>query len=369
MDEFISKKFRFHAFFSMVFLIYVHGYNLNNRYLLPFSIVEEPLTFTTYTQYLIANGLLRFRIPILFMISAYLYALGDSKPQGERLKKRLRTLLIPYLFWSAFGLLVTYIWQQFPVTAAAVQAAQIDQLGDNRPYTEIGWGGLVVRWLVAPIAFQLWFIRNLLVYNAAYALLLKAVSRIPKLWFGITIFIWLINFALPLVDSEGLLFFTLGIYIQKNGFNIEKPPDWLRPRIWLPVFIVSAVVKSLLAFQFGWGLKAFIILSLLHKVCVFAGLVTVWYGCDRLVRGAMRRSWFVWLTAFSFIIYAMHVPLVNYCTDLIFAYTNHLTFYRMATFLVLPIAILIITILTGALWRRLSPRLYAFTTGGRGFNP
>jgi fucose 4-O-acetylase-like acetyltransferase len=275
MNPFISQKFRFYAFLSMILLVFVHGYNLESRYLVPFSIVEEPLNFTTYLEYLLANGLFRFRIPMLFMISAYLFALHDSKPHGERMKKRLRTLLIPYLCWSAFALLFTFILQQFPLTADVVKSAQIDQFGNNRPYREIGWGGIVVRWLIAPVAFQLWFIRSLLVCNAIYPLLLKAVTKIPKIWFSIISLFWLISFSIPFFESEGLLFFSLGIYIQKNNFNIEQAPSWLNAKIWLPIFLITALVKSWLAFQFGWGVQSFFILSILHKTCVFAGLVTV----------------------------------------------------------------------------------------------
>ena len=64
-----SKKFKFFSFLSMVLLVYVHGYNLQNSYLQPFSTVHEPLTVTTFTEYFLANGLFRFRIPMLFIIS------------------------------------------------------------------------------------------------------------------------------------------------------------------------------------------------------------------------------------------------------------------------------------------------------------
>ena len=138
MNDFISQKFKFYSFISMLLLVFVHGYNLANSYLQPFTVVQEPLTITTFTEYLLANGIFRFRIPMLFIISGYLFAAHDAKPYALRMKKRLRTLGIPYLFWSAFALLLTFLWQQFPVTAQAVSQAQLDQMGDNRPYTEMG---------------------------------------------------------------------------------------------------------------------------------------------------------------------------------------------------------------------------------------
>ncbi len=130
MDRFLSQKFRFYSFISIALLLFVHGYNLQETHLTPFSVVKEQLTFTTFIEYFLANGALRFRIPLLFIISGYIYAIQDKKPYEERIKKRFITLIIPFLIWSAAGLIITYLWQQFPAAAQAVKDAQLDQLGD-----------------------------------------------------------------------------------------------------------------------------------------------------------------------------------------------------------------------------------------------
>jgi fucose 4-O-acetylase-like acetyltransferase len=289
MNNFTSQKFRFYSFLSMFLLVFVHGYNLHDTYLQPFSIVKEHLTITTFTEYFLANGLFRFRIPMLFIISGYLFSLNDQKPYLQRIKKRARTLLIPYLIWSAVALFITFLWQQFPVTAQAVTNAGIDQLGDNRVYTLIGWKGMLTRWTLAPIAFQLWFIRCLFVYNLLYPLLLKAVLKIPKIWFPIVIFLWLVTAGFHFVEGEGLLFFTLGIWICKRNFNIEKTPSFINIKWMAFLFIASCIIKTILAFYFDYNLTSFIILSLLHKTAVFTGLVTMWYGADGLVKFFMQR--------------------------------------------------------------------------------
>ena len=64
----------------MVLLVYVHAFNLQPRYLQPMTLVEAPATWDNVMQYLFANGLLRFRIPILFAISGYLFARRDTWP-------------------------------------------------------------------------------------------------------------------------------------------------------------------------------------------------------------------------------------------------------------------------------------------------
>ncbi|MFY8005186.1 MAG: acyltransferase family protein, partial [Chitinophagaceae bacterium] len=97
ISAFTSSKMRFWSFISMVLLVFVHGYNLNDRYLQPWSTVNEPIGFNSFIQYFLANALFRFRIPLLFIISGYLFALGEGKEtHKQRVKKRLKTLLLPY---------------------------------------------------------------------------------------------------------------------------------------------------------------------------------------------------------------------------------------------------------------------------------
>ncbi len=368
MHELTSLKFRFFSFLSMILLVYVHGYNLNDSYLQPFTLVHEPCTFTAFFEYLTANGLFRFRIPMLFAISGYLFALHDEQPHQSRVLKRIRTLLIPYLFWSGVALIITFIGQQFPVTAQAIYNAQIDQLGDNRLYTEIGWGGLLKRWTLTPVAFQLWFIRVLFVYNLMYPWLKKAVLKAPVLSFSIGVFLWLSMMGLHFIEGEGLLFFSLGIWMCKNQYDTERIPRLLNLKWIAPVFFAGAILKTCLAFYAPPVVGSYLILLLLHKLVVFTGLVTCWYGCNALVQTLMQRRWFVALTSFSFIIYALHVPLVNYLHHLIKPIFHHLPFYRLLDYCILPFITIVLCILTGMILRKGLPRLYGFATGGRGLS-
>lgn len=366
LSPFISQKFRFYAFVSMLLLVYVHGYNLRDSYLQPFTLVQEPLSFTTFFEYLTANGLFRFRIPMLFALSGYLFALGDAQPHGQRVKKRLRTLLLPYLLWSGIALLLTFLLQQFPVTARAVANAQLDQLGDNRPYTEIGLTGMLTRLTLTPIAYQLWFIRVLLVYNLAYPLIRKAVVKAPKIWFPIVTFLWLTMFGLHFIEGEGLLFFSLGAWLAIHRVDLTQPPAWLSLKWTLPVFLAAAAGKTTLAFYLQPNFAGAITLLLLHKITVFTGFISIWFGADGLVRYCMSRPWFVWLSAFSFIIYALHVPLINYTHQLLLPLTSSWWLGRLADYTLLPLLIILFCIFVGAALRAAFPRAYALLTGGRG---
>lgn len=371
VSDFNSRKFRFWSFVSMFLLVFVHGYNLHIRYMQPWTLPGEPLTFTTFTEYFLANGIFRFRIPMLFIISGFLFALHDDRPYGQRTKKRLRTLLLPYLIWSAVGFGMTYLFELFPYTRHLVETSNIVRIDDQRALLhDYRWYESLVRWILIPVPYQLWFIRVLLIYNIAYPAIRWCVThRIAKwVFFGIAFLMWLGTMGFVLIEGEGLLFFSLGVWMQKTSFNIDLPSRGLKPLWWGTAFIVLAAVKTVLAFigQPVLGNWIIPVLIILHKLVVLSGLIAAWYGCNTLVDWCMKRKWFVWLSAFSFMIYAMHAPVVAYAIEALFGVVTRVPYYRMLSFIFLPLALITLIVATGALLRKIWPGLYGILTGGRG---
>ncbi len=368
LSEFNSQKFKFWAFISMVLLVFVHGYNLNENYLQPWTTPGEPLTLTTFIEYWLANGIFRFRIPMLFIISGYLFAMGDYKPYKERTVKRTKTLLYPYLIWSAAGLLLTYFLEFFPYTRNVVTATHMMQIDEHRTLLhQYKWYEVLARWVFFPVSYQLWFIRVLFFYNLAYPALRWCVLHRTAKWifFPMAILFWLSTSGLIFFEGEGLLFFSIGIWIHKTNFNIDTSKKWLSAKIWVFVFMGLSIIKTILAFQPHFnGLEH--LLLFLHKLVVVSGLICAWYGCNGLVKFCMSKKWFVWVSAFSFMIYAIHAPIVLYATKAIMMEISHWTGYRLLIFIFLPIFIITVAILKGALLRKFFPKIYSFITGGRG---
>lgn len=367
INRFLSQKLRFYTFVSIVLLLWVHGYNLQETYLQPFTTVKESLTFTTFIEYFFANGILRFRIPLLFIISGFIYASKEERSYPKQIGRRARTLLVPYIFWSTVGILITWLWQQYPATAQAVFDAHIDQLGDNRPYNEIGWHGVLFRWVFAPIAFQVWFILSLFIYDLIYPFIKWVLQHYAAAWFALTFILSAGEVGFWVFDGRGLFFFSLGIWLVQIRFNVERKPAWLSLYIAWLFFIGFSVIKTFMAFELGDGKVTFWVLTILHTVSVLCGILAVWFGGDAAVRWCMRKPWFVWATAFSFFIFGLHAPLVIYLSRLLFLYFDYIPDYRLLTYLVAPAITLMFCIGAGALVRAVAPGLYRLSTGGRGY--
>jgi fucose 4-O-acetylase-like acetyltransferase len=308
---------------------------------------------------------------MLFIISGYLYALHDQRPYKKRTNKRLRTLLAPYLIWSAIGIIFTYVLELFPLGSSLVADSQIVQIDETRKLLHsYHWYELLGRWVFFPVSYQLWFIRVLLIYNIAYPAIRWCVTHRIARWifFSVAALLWLGTMGFVLFEGEGLLFFSLGVWMQKTNFSIEIPGRLFRPLWWGVTFIVLAALKTWLAFegQKLLGAAIFPVLTILHKTVVFTGLVACWFGLDKLVRYFMNKGWFVWLSAFAFMIYALHAPVVAYLINPALTLLNPLPGSQILAFVFLPITIISFAIITGALLRRISPSVYSLLTGGRG---
>ena len=360
----LSTRLRFWSLLAMVLLVYVHAFNLHPRYLAPMTLVEEAPTWDHVLQYLIANGLVRFRIPILFAISGYIFAWRDDGRTSHRTRilKRLRTLGIPYLAWSAIALGITAGLELWAPTREYVRAAGLSPYGPEMPFvTGYSASQLVDRWLFTPAAFQLWFLRSLLLLSAIYPWLRIAVTRRPALFLGTAALLWI------LVEADGLLFFSLGIWLAASDIDVIARPRWLRLPVLLGAWLGLCAVKTWMAFtlESTSGATAFLML-LLHRSGEAAGLLTAWYGLDRFAQWAMHMRAVRWLAGFSFIIYALHVPMVNYVTEAGLAAGAGVAHIELLVYLLAPLVVIAISVTVGALLRAGARPVYGVLTGGRG---
>jgi fucose 4-O-acetylase-like acetyltransferase len=364
-----SRKMRFFSFVSMVLLVYVHGYDLQDRYLQPFSFVFEKMTLTAFAEHFTANGLFRFRIPMLFAISGFLLARADDKGYLKMIGKRFRTLFLPYLLWSILGVLVAYGLYKWSFTHQAV-ANSTPKSPDDFSWRD--WRDAI---LSNSVTYQLWFIRSLFFLNLLYPVLRMGVQKIPAILFIVVTILWIVTpvIGFPFVESEGLLPFCMGIWLCKRGKDLSKTPKWFSLNWFTIAFLSVILLKTWLAFHpfaiFKGEAGARISIMFLYKLTVAMGLLVAWFGSGRIADYFMRRSWFVKATDYAFIIYALHVPIVTFMIDPVHGLLGRFTHYRIITYAFLPVAIILFCMSIGVLLRYSMPPVYSILTGGRGLKP
>jgi surface polysaccharide O-acyltransferase-like enzyme len=115
--------------------------------------LKSPVSFL---QYFISQGLFRLPTPIFFSISGYLFFLNMKGKQSEfilKFKKRIKTIVIPYLFWSTSGVLIYFALQIIPQSRAFFNKELVINYSLLKLLNTIFFN---------PVPGQLWYLRDLI---------------------------------------------------------------------------------------------------------------------------------------------------------------------------------------------------------------
>lgn len=272
----------------------------------------------------------------------------------SKLKKRVKSLLIPYIFWNAIVIIGFYIIQiYFPNLFSGNHIFIKD-------YTITDF--LKAFWMGAdnegyPINYPFWFIRNLMVI----------VILSPIIWFIIkyTKFIslailclWFISVAnnWQCFDNFSLFFFTTGAYFAYYRLNIIQT-FVKKKKLYIGGYILLALISLILMNQdLGFYVRqASIVIGIPAVICLVA------HGLEK---GKLSSHPF--LTSSSFFVFAAHGLLITFISKglfYVFCPTSQLAllacYFGQVILTVFP--------LLGVYYilRRFFPKFTAVITGGR----
>ena len=195
-----------------------------------------PLFFCV--DYWVSEVLARTAVPLFFFISGFLFFYRvenfSLRVYGQKVRKRFRTLAVPYLLWNVYALLIYFVLQTcfggmaFKGNVSVADFRFSDFLGafwDMRLAVP-GWTDHT------PVNYPLWFIRDLmmivifspLIYGLVKFLRVYALAGLALLW----ILGW--DFSMPGFSIVALFFFAFGTYfsVHKKQFVSIPPPHFVR---------------------------------------------------------------------------------------------------------------------------------------------
>jgi len=354
----LARRLRLVTRTAILAVLFVHSYNLGSRFAAGENTAAAPGAPgpVGFVEYLVAQALCRWPAALLFAVSGFLFFRdldGGADALRAKLRRRLRTVLLPFLLWSALGLL-------------AYAAARLAP-GGGRLLASGGAGGLdtagALRLLLwQPVAYPLWFLQTLLTCFALSPLLLPAARRLR--WAAATPFLacWLAGApASDWTQWKGLAFFSLGAVLALELRAGRRLPLFRAAPAVLPLAWLAACLlfTFLLRDQGTWWA------ALLHKGMMTLGVVAVWVGYPVHLRRLEGWRPLRLLLPYGFFIYAAQEPLLSAVKRALLLAGEAGDGALLAAFFVAPLLTLLATWATAAGLRRLTPRPYALLTGGR----
>ena len=326
----------------------------------------QGMAFNHYLQAFCGAKLGWCVIPAFFAISGYLFfrnirlegSWGETyAPLWPKLGRRVRTLLVPYLFAAWFLPVALYVAGQIPFAAEMMNCGGGDNpfQGPLLPLLQrIYWGAT---WWSLPATYPLWFLRNLIVI-IAFSPLLVAVLKVLHGrggWFVVmgvlflVVTIWPGGFPWIFVN---LFWFLFGACCLER---LSAVGSWLFPLAY------AVIVTAELAIPWaGW--------AHLQVLSSAIGLTALWTLYDKLVPATFQLDQHPWLKTacnFTFFIYLFHEPLLHIVRKLLVLPLGHTSLSFALSYLLSPWLFAALWICVGLAFRRCLPRVYKVLTGSR----
>ena len=322
-----------------------------------------------YYSTLIFQGPFAFRNQFFYFVSGFLFFLNvqkfDFSIYKKKIKNRINSLLVPYLFWNFVVFAVYFTLQTIPqlsnFTNKDIHLHDFFSYFWNNEGAMKADYSLVVETGNFPIAYQFWFIRDLMIailLSPAIYFFCKKTKIYGILLLGVLwIMDWWVN--IPGFSSFWVFFFTAGAYFGIHKRNLIEDFGKLRILSFV-LFPVIVIIYCLV--DKDWGGRGNV-----QCAAVITGIVFCFNFVAYLFENGTIKSAPKFLGAATFFIFATHDPFFingfRKLTYLIIHPESDLAFTTL--FFVNSILVVLCALGLYYLLRRFLPKFTQIITGGR----
>ena len=344
VSNYTSQKIRVLNFIAILLVLYIHAV----------FVEAEMFPAANKVQLLCGfGGLSLLANPLFFCISGFLFFLGMERVNEcyPKIRKRARTLLIPYLIWNIVFVLWFVVLQNLPGISAFINSDVVGSVFGSG----LGQG---FRYLfIKPAAFQLWFLRDLIIYVVLSPILFFFLKRTK--WLVLVILFIASSLAFIFLSPEvkvwGLFFFAIGGNMALYHCQIENP-KWVT-LVCILLYLGNAALST---FVPGY-------LKGIETVCMLCGVIAIWGGYDLIVKTENSKAIdaLARLGTYSFFVYCFHEPVLNIIKKVGLKVAGCNGASLIVLYLACPIVMYCVAVLVAVLLKRYVPKVYAVLTGGR----
>ncbi len=352
-DSLMSQTMDYLRFPLIIGVIFIHAFTLGE-----INSTPENYRGYYYLSQLFSQVLGRLAVPLFFFISGYLFFFKvegfSSSIYIIKLRKRIKTLLIPYLFWNILVFLFFYVLNNLSITTNYVNGGVQNKLNMN--FVLVLIGVLDGKWSM-PWAYQFWFIRDLFICVIVSPILYWLITRFNYLFILVLGIIWFTGYVIPSyeIGFVSVFFFSFGALLSLKRINL---------------IILSREIKVI-----GLLYPVLLIADLLTKKCMFNFYIHNTAILSGIIMSFLIVSYFIehrkikpvpFLSASSFFIFALHEPLLTIIEKLISILFNLNCDYKMCiAYISCVVIVAIISTMVYYMLDRYMPKFNSFITGGR----
>lgn len=291
-------------------------------------VADGPECYRIITSFF-SSRLAGVAVPLFFAISGYLFFVcGFSKDVFiAKLKRRVKSLLIPYLLWNIIALVLLAVphVKSYEFTFGNVLISLWDC---NYSFVHAASH--------SPIDFPLWYVRDLMVCNLAAPVVYWGIKYLEWTLPAALVALWICGVECPIagISVISFAFYSLGAYMAINRSSAIDE----RKGMWCVIgFAIFMIINALLAvWPSAFGMK-FIdrCVALLGVICIPS--FVCWLLDKNVNTGRVLKK----LAPASFFIYAAHAIFLKniYWTLLKVEFLNEISAYFLTYFITMGICL------------------------------
>lgn len=331
----LSNKLKICSFSLILFVVLIHC-NIQIRD----SGSSEAMPFFCAMQQILSYGFAQIAVPFFFLISGFLFFKTgrnhDISFFTYKLRRRIRTLVIPYLLWVSIPYFVFIFFFSDIETNHKIPPSLFHNL------------------LTPIINYQLWFVRDLICLVLASPVLFLLIKHLRSIFIFLLIVFMLWRGNIFFIINDSIAFFSLGSFLAIISPNIIEKQTSSR-----------FIFLSTLVWCFACVSKLFVDLPLLLSLLSNIIGIIAWWGLLDLFNKTSFYHWAIKLSTFTFFIYACHEPLLTIIKKVFLRYLAHTEWAFISIYIVAFFTSVILCVLLAYLLKRFMPVPYSILTGNR----
>lgn len=340
----------------IILVVFIHSYGTGTE--VRFGSGNMQLVIPAWLQlfkYTVSQVIARSAIPAYFFLSSFFLYRKEFSWQGN-MKKKARTIAVPYLIMNTFWIAVYFVCQQINA---------LKNLFANADKVIAQWGA--ADWLFAyigdpsrgyPMLYPLWFLRDLLVLNLLAAFFLCFVRRWKTVSLAAFLLLWLFcpGTHLFFLSIQEVCFWGLGCWIALYL------PVSRESRIPSPVLFCGYIVLVVLSVV----TRSYepILHRIIFRLCCLTGILFLYRFGTRPAKQGQKKALLL-LAQYSFPIYLFHEMALTMMRKVCFKIFPTTPVFQLAEYVGIPAVIIAGCLLFSVFLANYLPRLYSLLTGGR----
>ncbi|AEB13629.1 acyltransferase family protein [Treponema succinifaciens] len=291
-----SKRITSLRFLLIVFVVFIHA-NLTpddalNYYHYDFI---QPKWIEVFKNF-ICNTLGGAAVPLFFLFASYLqFSKNDSYP--TLLKKRSKSLLLPYILWTVITVILYFIAQSIPQTAPYFQ----NPINIVRAWKGFDWIKIFTYHNdIYPLVYQFWFLRDLMILIILSPILKYLCKKFAG---GMLVFVSVFAIkGIPIfcVNTGALFFYIAGYYFAAYKISFFKIADKMKIYEYITLLALTIPFDLMFESKYNFGFIKTLI------SCLFFLKLSSSFIKHQNLYGKLK-----YLAGYSFFLYAVHTPLLG----------------------------------------------------------